>query len=98
MKKLSILICALICAGCSPDTAQTQSINKSILSGEGVFIGALPDGRSVNRYDIDRGTGNPEHYVYVVSDNSSLSINYHESKSNKTIVVIDGKEFIEKNK
>ncbi len=82
------------CNDATPDSISAS--NQANLSGEGEFIGTLKDGRKIVRHTITT-FGNTRHYVYVVSDGSSVSSNYQEDKSGvKTTVVIDGKNYIEK--
>lgn len=104
MKKYLLLIPILIAlAGCGKvSDPEVRAANKENLSTEGFYIGTLPDGRTVKYYYIDRGSGNYPHFIYVVSDNSSTSTNFTQSAGktsfNQTIVVINGKEYVEKAK
>ena len=90
MKRTLALL--LLLAGCSgPDSPEILAKNQSTLSGRGLHVGTLPDGRDVTRYEIDRGT-QTNHFIYVV--NGSVSTNRVEPHG-KTVqlhteVVIDG--------
>lgn len=80
------------------DPATVSATNKVNLSGDGEEIGTLKDGRKVVRFAVERPNDHT-HYVYVVSDGSSVTENHLEGgkhKTNKATVVIDGKEYIEK--
>jgi type II secretory pathway pseudopilin PulG len=74
--------------------------NEIILSSSGELVGKLPDGRWINHYEIGSESGR-NHSVYVISDNSSLSVNYPVPSGkitrNETVVIINGKEYVEKN-
>ena len=98
--KLILAISILALAGCAgPRDPEVKAVNQKNLAGQGDYIGTLPDGRVIRCYAIDRGYSYP-HYVYVVSDGSSVSLNKTEMAGknnyyNRTIVTIAGKKFVE---
>ena len=87
MKRM-LALSLLLLAGCGGYDRDAK--NQAELSGKGQYVGTLPDGREVTRYEIEHPGEN--HFIYVVS--GSVSTN-HEVKTDDTSrvyteVVIDG--------
>ena len=105
MKKL-FLILPLFLIGCAPyNSPEKKILNKATLSDEPEYVGTLKDGRTVGRFYIKNdgrldGEWVHNHWVYVISDNSSSTVNYSvqsgKTTRNETIVIINGKEYVEK--
>ncbi len=92
----ALILCCFI-VGCeTKDSPEVKARNKETLSKEGEYIGSLPDGRSICRYEIDNGAS-PNHWVYVVyaSDavRETITVNRHENKANRVEVLIDGVKY-----
>jgi hypothetical protein len=81
----------------SPEIKQK---NEATFSSGGELVGKLPDGRFISRYEIESATSH-NHWVYVISDNSSVSVNYPirvgKLTHNEAMVIINGKEYVERN-
>ncbi len=98
MKHLLLLALSVLALTACDDPAIVNATNKTQLSGDGEEIGTLKDGRKVVRFAVDR-VNERTHYVYVVSDGSSVTENHStggKHPKTETTVVIDGKEYIEK--
>ena len=86
--------CALLTAcGKTPeekaeDTRRVEAFNKASLDSP-ELIGTLPDGRAVNRVEINKEGDYYHHYVYFV-DNATVSANqsvpYGKSRANKPMI------------
>ena len=71
----SLLVLAIIgCEGANSPNVVAR--NKVMLSSKGDLVGVLPDGRTVVRYQIDRGDAEHDHYIYVVGDSNSTTDNH----------------------
>lgn len=95
MKKL--VLCLILCSlfGCTAHNDPTvMAINKTTLAGSGEYVGTLPDGRKIVRYQIDMGDTH-DHWIYVTD--GSIAINRTEthgkSSSNHVDVIIDGVKY-----
>ncbi|RTK95554.1 MAG: hypothetical protein EKK64_06945 [Neisseriaceae bacterium] len=90
---LSILFLLFGCEGRNDPSVIKQ--NEETLSGEGEYVGILPDGRKVSRYPIETGYRN--HFLYLVEDSDTVTINRSVSSGKTTVniveVIIDGKKF-----
>ncbi len=91
MKLLASVLCLALLGCADMDSPEVVALNKASLSGNGKYVGTLPDGRAVRMYEIDRGD-NPTHYLYVAGDD--VTINRTEGKTRPTEVVIDGLKYI----
>jgi hypothetical protein len=89
------VILAIMLPGCDgPNDPGVTTVNEATLKTQGDKIGTLPDGRSIYRYEVKRGGGCSPHWLYVVSDGSSVTNNHHSNKANRVEVFIDGKKYI----
>lgn len=100
MKKL-LLIIPLFLIGCTPyDAPEVRSLNKDRLSQDGEYIGTLKDGRVISRYWINNGDDMHTHFIYIISDKSSITVNTRiqvgKTSHNEAVMVINGKEYVEK--
>ena len=73
------------------DHPDVISANKEHLSTNGEVVGKLPDGREVVRYKIGMGTGNYAHWIYVVKDSTTITLNHTvtHGKSSSNHVEVD---------
>lgn len=70
---------------------QIISLNKNNLSGHGEYIGTLPDGRKVNRYEIEMGSGVPNHWLYVTDGSITVNRTVRQGKTsvNQVDIIIE---------
>lgn len=84
-----LLLCLVGCTRYNDPSVMAR--NATAISGEGEYIGALPDGRKIHRYCIDMGDSH-DHWLYVT--NGSITINRDEKNgkhtNNHVDVIIDG--------
>jgi len=93
MKKIIVLFFLLL-AGCdNMDEERAVEKRKKEFSSGGFVIGSLPDGRKITRYEIEN-SDRANHWIYVVDHTASTTITYPSGKTKKTIVVIDGIEYV----
>jgi hypothetical protein len=91
MKILILMICL---AGCkSYNDPSVKEANKTTLAGPGQEVGILPDGRQVVRYELSMGDSTNPHWVYIVNDSSTTTINHKVGKTPKVEVIIDGEKY-----
>jgi hypothetical protein len=62
-----------------PTNPAVMARNVETLAGPGTVVGALPDGRQVRVYKIDRGAYH-DHYVYVIDGAATASNNFEISE------------------
>ncbi len=88
MKKLVLLImlCGMLTA--CPQTARLD-VSKDPSTVEVPGVGTF------KCYELNRGFTEGTHYIYVREDQPT-TINYRQGKTNSTIVVVDGVEYIPK--
>lgn len=96
MKKL--ILCLTLCSllGCTAHNDPTvMATNKTTLAGSGEYVGTLPDGRKIVRYQLEMGSNIHNHWIYVTD--GSITINRTEthgkSSSNHVDVIIDGVKY-----
>lgn len=99
MKKIVylLLICsALFFCSCRSEKNIINKNQKELMSG-GEFIGTLPDGRMVHRYEIETGPNMHNHFLYVIDNTQTISENQEEDEGehsvNETTVIIGGKKY-----
>lgn len=90
----ALAVCFIFLVGCE-SSKSPNVVNKNVatLKDQGEKIGTLPDGRSIYRYEIKRGALDSSHWIYVVSDGSSVTNNSHVNKANHVEVLIDGVKY-----
>ena len=96
MNKKILILLFLLFLGCDDVSESDLSIkNEKTLKRGGEYVGTLPDGRKITRYEIDRGCCKHNHWIYIVS--GSISINSTETigktTHNSVQVIIDGIEY-----
>lgn len=72
MKYFILIFCLLLCGCEGPNNPNVLLRQRETLSQEGQFVGKLPDGRKVYRWELDRGTAH-NHFIYVVDDTVTLN-------------------------
>lgn len=96
MFKYMLLCCFFILVGCeSSNSPRIQALNKTTLSSEGQFVGILPDGRSVYRYQIERGIGVHNHWLYVTDNSITTNHSHRETDDDSTKTVDHATIFVE---
>lgn len=93
MKRFILLVGLIALAGCSgPDSPEVKALNKDVLSGPGDYIGTLPNGQDVVRYEINRGDNLHNHFIYVVGDTVTVNRSESQGKSsvNRTETIYNG--------
>ncbi len=91
MKRLlPFLVLAL--AGCGGDTPEARATNKVMLSSAGDYIGTLPDGRRVMRYELISPDSSYSHWVYVTDGSITVNRKIPAGKATRSgvEVIIDG--------
>lgn len=96
--KYMICLLVLFLVGCvGPRDPSVVSQNKTTLSAAGEYVGTLPDGRKIVRYEIEMGSNIHNHWVYIVDDSESISVNrvdqHGKNARPTTDVIIDGKRY-----
>lgn len=78
------------------DDPTVMATNKAALAGSGEYVGTLPDGRKIVRYQLEMGDNLHNHWIYVTD--GSITINRTEShgktSSNHVDVIIDGVKYL----
>lgn len=86
----------LFCLGGCETQQQADLTSRATLKSGGDYIGALPDGRKIYRYELDRANSSYNHYIYVVGN--TISVNTSEKQGKNTVhrvtVMIDGVEYV----
>jgi hypothetical protein len=105
MKRIACILIGVvfILSGCDdrvkPDSPEVLKKNEYNLSKQGVYVGTLPNGEFVYRYEIDMGgyPNHPNQFMYYISDVQPVTVNYNVPNGkftrNETIVIIDGVKY-----
>lgn len=96
MKKLLLAFCMIGLVGCAPEhnDPTVMATNKSTLGTSGEYVGTLPDGRKIVRYEIEMGRKH-NHWVYVTEGSITINRteNHGKTSSNHVDVIIDGVKY-----
>ena len=99
--KFLALLALLPLVGCTDSTSpEVVAVNAQTLSGDGTYMGTLPDGRNVVRYIISRGDAGYDHYVYVTNGSTTVNTRVPAGKTTRpqVTVLINGECYQKVNK
>lgn len=95
----NLILCFALCflLGCTAHNDPTvMTTNKATLAGSGEYVGTLPDGRKIVRYQLEMGSNLHNHWIYVTD--GSITLNRTEpngkTSSNHVDVIIDGVKYL----
>lgn len=93
---------AIVClfSGCSSENDPKPKAATKHNMENPETIGILPNGKTLKRFIVKRGSMEHDHFVYIVDNTITVNYNVAQGKSNRneTVVIIDGVEYSPVNK